>query len=103
MTSINSRLSLHYGHGAFIAASILPTAHPLTLIHRSAWKVNSPRLDFRLTEFSEVQVQGVRGFLAPAADRFARRPPPQGWQRWSLARRAFRTIVIRASPPSRHG
>ena len=27
--------SPHYGHGALIAASILPTAHPLTLIHPS--------------------------------------------------------------------
>src|SRR5215213_6438106 len=28
--------SPHYGHGALIAASILPTAHPLTLIRPSA-------------------------------------------------------------------
>ena len=27
---------------------------PLTLIHRSAWKVNSAKLNFRFTEFSEV-------------------------------------------------
>src|SRR5215207_405080 len=44
-------------------------------------KVDSAKSNFRFAEFSEVQVQGVRGFLAPAADRFARRPPPQLWQR----------------------
>jgi hypothetical protein len=27
----------------------------LGLIHRSAWKWNSPKLDFRFTEFSEVR------------------------------------------------
>jgi hypothetical protein len=59
----------------------------------SLWKGNSPKFRYR----------GVGGVSAPAADRFARRPPPQRWQRWSLARRAFRTTVIRASPPSRHG
>src|SRR5215212_7199186 len=35
--------SPHYGHRALIAASILPTAHPLTLIQRSAWNRNSPK------------------------------------------------------------
>src|SRR5215218_5037497 len=33
---------------AFIAASILPTAHPLTLIHRSAWKGYSPKSRCRI-------------------------------------------------------
>jgi hypothetical protein len=27
------------------------------LIYWSAWKVNSPKLDFRFTEFSEVRMQ----------------------------------------------
>src|ERR687897_3960570 len=76
-------------------------ALPFALIQRSVWKEYSA--NFALPAFSEVQVQGVRGFLAPAADRFARRPPPQRWQRWSLARRAFRTTGMCASPPSRHG
>jgi hypothetical protein len=40
--------SPHYGHGARIAASILPTAHPLTLIHRSAWKKNSAKFGFTI-------------------------------------------------------
>ena len=44
-----------------------------------------------------------QGFSAPAADRFARLPPPHRWPRWSLARRSARTTMIRASPPSRHG
>src|SRR5215212_5376512 len=56
MTSINSRLSLHYGHGAFIAASILPTTHHLTLIHQSAWNRNSAKLNFRFIEFCEVEL-----------------------------------------------
>src|SRR5215208_5422158 len=34
--------SPHYGHGVLIAASIPFTAHPLTLIHRSASKGYSP-------------------------------------------------------------
>src|SRR5215216_3721138 len=29
---------------------------PWSIMHPSAWKVNSPKLDFRFTEFSEVQV-----------------------------------------------
>src|SRR5215203_2682386 len=28
---------------------------PWSIMHRSAWKVNSPKLDFRFTEFSEVR------------------------------------------------
>jgi hypothetical protein len=31
------------------------------LIHRSAWKKNSPKLDFRFTEFSEVRILGILG------------------------------------------
>src|SRR5215203_7483568 len=33
---------------AFIAASIHPTAHPLTLIHQSAWKGSSPKSRCRI-------------------------------------------------------
>jgi hypothetical protein len=38
---------------------------PLTqaLIHRSAWKVNSQKLDFRFTEFSEVEVAGRLSYV----------------------------------------
>jgi hypothetical protein len=33
----------------------------LSLIHPSAWKVNSAKLDFRLTEFSEVRLTIILG------------------------------------------
>src|SRR5215213_10635556 len=33
-----STLSPHYGHGALTAATIPPAAHPLALIHPSAWR-----------------------------------------------------------------
>src|SRR5215203_3709627 len=45
---------------------------------------------------------GVRGFGAPAADRFARLPPPQLWLRCSLASRSDRRPQMRASPLSPH-
>src|SRR5919112_32064 len=33
------------------------------LIHRSPWKEDSPKLNFRFTEFSEVEVAGRRSYV----------------------------------------
>src|SRR5215207_5637560 len=56
---------------------------------------------------TSIAYRELEGFwLAPTAqavDRFARRPPHQRLQRWSLASRYDRRLVMYASPPSRHG
>jgi hypothetical protein len=71
------------------------SALPLALIHRSAWKRNSEKLDFRFTEFSEVDSQSgvfgskVSSFALPCFElrgRMEAVPKREGSSRCSIPR-----------------
>jgi hypothetical protein len=78
---VQSQLSGDQGLGQ---RRITDSARPL-FIQRSAWKVNSPKLDFRFTEFWEVRLKGIL--------RSSHRAPNLG--SWHHARRGERSLGAR--------